>query len=138
MSINKAIIIGNVTRDPEIRTTKNGAEIASFSIATNEKWKDKSTGDQKEKVEFHNISVFGGLVNIVKSYVKKGSKLYIEGKIETSKYEKNGVDHYSTQIVLQGFNSTLQMLGGKSEQSAPQESCFLTSPVKRFTHSLSK
>jgi len=110
MSINKAILIGLVGQDPEIKNTKDGKEIARFSLATSEKWKDKSSGESKEKTEWHNVSVFGGLVSIVKNYVKKGSKLYIEGKIQTDKYEKDGVEKYTTRIVLQGFNSSLQLL----------------------------
>jgi single-strand DNA-binding protein len=111
MSVNKAILVGSVGKDPEIRSTQSGVEIASFSLATSESWKDKQSGEKKEKTEWHNISVFGGLVNIVKNYVKKGSKLYIEGKIQTEKYtDKNGTEKYATKIVLQGFNSTLQLL----------------------------
>lgn len=110
MSINKVILVGICGKDPEIKQTKDGKEIASFSLATNEKWKDKSNGEQKEKTEWHNISVFGGIVGIVKNYVKKGSKLYIEGKLQTDKYEKDGVEKYTTKIVIQGFNSTLQLL----------------------------
>jgi single-strand DNA-binding protein len=122
MSINKVILVGICGKDPEIRQTKDGKEIASFSLATNEKWKEKSTGEQKEKTEWHNISVFGGIVGIVKNYVKKGSKLYIEGKLQTDKYEKDGVEKYTTKIVIQGFNSTLQLLnkiedGGISQHS---------------------
>ena len=110
MSINKAILIGSVGQNPDIRTAKDGKEIASFSLATSEKWKDKASGESKEKTEWHNVSVFGGLVSIVKNYVKKGSKLYIEGKIQTDEYEKDGVKKYATKIVLQGFNSSLQLL----------------------------
>lgn len=115
MSINKVILIGNVTKDPEIRQTKDGKEIASFSLATNERWKDKN-GEKKEKVEFHNISAFGGVVNVIKNYVKKGSKLYIEGALETQKYEKNGQDVYTTKVVLKAFNSTLQLLDSKESR----------------------
>ena len=83
MTINKVMLIGNVTRDPEIRATQDGKEIANLSLATNEKWKDKATGEQKEKAEYHRIVVFGGAVGVVKNYVKKGSKLYIEGSLQT-------------------------------------------------------
>lgn len=116
MSINKVILIGNVTKDPDIKQTKDGKEIANFSLATNDKWKDKSTGEQKEKVEYHNISAFGGVVNVIKNYVKKGSKLYLEGALETQEYEKNGQDVYSTKIVLKGFNSALQLLDSKGSK----------------------
>lgn len=112
MSINKATIIGNVGKEPQIRQTNDGKEIASFSVATSESWKDKNTGEKKESTEWHNIVIFSqGLVGIVKNYVKKGSKLYIEGQIKTRKWtDKQGVDKYTTEIVLQGFNGTLQLL----------------------------
>lgn len=111
MTINKVILLGNLGKDPEIRKTNDGREIASFSIATNQKWKGKD-GSPQERVEWHNVVVFSqGLVGIVKNYVKKGSKLYIEGSLQTRKYtDKNGVDKYITEIVLQNFNSTLQIL----------------------------
>ena len=112
MSINKVILLGNVGGDPEIRNTSDGREIASFSLATTEYWKDKNTGERKDKTEWHRIAVFSqGLVGIVKNYVKKGSKLYIEGQLQTRKWtDANGVDKYNTDVVLQGFNATLQML----------------------------
>lgn len=115
MSINKVILVGNLGKDPEIRSTKDGKEIASFSIATSESWKDKSTGEKKEKTEWHRIAVFApGLVGIIKNYVKKGSKLYIEGQLQTRKWtDSNGADKYTTEIVLQNFNSTLQILDSK-------------------------
>ena len=120
MSINKVILIGNVGTDPEIRNTNDGREIASFSLATSESWKDKNSGEKKEKTEWHRLVVFSqGLVGIVKNYVKKGSKLYIEGQLQTRKWtDKDGADKYTTEIVLQGFNSTIQLLGGKSLQDA--------------------
>ena len=112
MTINKVIIIGNLGQDPEIRKTQDGREIANFSLATSEKWFDKSTGEKKEKTEWHKISVFSqGLVDIIKQYVKKGSKLYIEGALQTRKWKDgNGIEKYSTEIVLQNYNSTLQIL----------------------------
>jgi single-strand DNA-binding protein len=120
MSINKVILIGNVGTDPEIRNTNDGREIASFSLATSESWKDKNSGEKKEKTEWHRLVVFSqGLVGIVKNYVKKGSKLYIEGQLQTRKWtDKDGADKYTTEIVLQGFNSTIQLLGGKGLQDA--------------------
>ena len=115
-SVNKVILVGNLGKDPEIRNTQDGREIASFSIATSESWKDKNSGERKEKTEWHNIVVFNPqLVGIVKSYVKKGSKLYIEGALQTRKWtDKDGHDRYSTEVVLQNFNGTLTMLDGKS------------------------
>ena len=112
MSVNKACILGAVGQDPKISLLNDGKEVASFSIATSDKWKDKE-GNKQERTEWHKIVVFGGVVNVVKNYVKKGSKLYIEGKIQTRNYEKDGVKHYVTEIVLQGFNSMLQLLDSK-------------------------
>lgn len=116
MSLNRVTLIGNLGKDPEIRTTQDGQEIASFSLATSESWKDK-TGEKKEKVQWHSIVVFSrGLVNIIKNYVKKGSKLYIEGQLQTRKYtDNNGVDKYITEIVLQNYNSNLIMLNSKND-----------------------
>jgi single-strand DNA-binding protein len=112
MSINKVILIGNIGSDPEIRNTSDGREIANFSIATSESWKDKATGEKKEKTEWHRVVIFSqGLVGIVKSYVKKGSKLYIEGQLQTRKWtDKEGVEKYTTEVILQNFNSTLQII----------------------------
>jgi single-strand DNA-binding protein len=119
MSINKVILIGNVGSDPEIRNTNDGREIASFSLATSESWKDKNTGEKKDKTEWHRLVVFSqGLVGIVKNYVKKGSKLYIEGQLQTRKWtDKDGADKYTTEIVLQNFNSTLQILSSSNSNS---------------------
>jgi single-strand DNA-binding protein len=116
--INRAILIGNVGKDPEVRSTQDGREIASFSLATSESWKDKSTGERKEKTEWHKIVIFNpNLVNVVKNYVKKGSKLYIEGAIQTRKWQnKEGQDMYSTEIVLQNFNGNIQLLDSKGDK----------------------
>ena len=124
MSVNKVILIGNVGQDPEIRSTQDGRELANFSLATTENWKNKSTGERKDKTEWHKIVVFNqGLVGIVKNYVKKGSKLYIEGQLQTRKWnDNNGVEKYTTEVVLQNFNSSLQMLGSKSDDSQPAKS----------------
>lgn len=110
-SVNKVILIGNVGKDPEIRTFGNGGKVANFSIATSEQWKDKQ-GQRQEKTEWHNIAVFSdGLVGVIERYVKKGSKLYIEGKLQTRKWQdRDGNDKYTTEVVLQGFNGTLTML----------------------------
>jgi single-strand DNA-binding protein len=115
MSLNKVQLIGHLGQNPEIRKTNDGKEIANFSIATSESWKDKQTGERKSKSEWHRVVVFSqGLVGIIKQYVKKGSKLYIEGALQTRKWtDKDGVDKYTTEIVLQNFNSNLQMLGSK-------------------------
>ena len=115
-SVNKVILIGNLGRDPEIRFAQNGNKIANFSIATSDTWRDKSTGERKEKTEWHRIVVFSeGLSTITEKYLKKGSKVYIEGALQTRKWTGNdGIEKYTTEIVLQGFNSTLTMLDGAS------------------------
>ena len=111
-SVNKAILLGNLGRDPEIRSMQSGAKMASFSIATSKRWKDRNTQEQKEKTSWHNIVVFGdGLVDIVEKYVKKGSKIYVEGEIQTRKWQdKDGNDRYTTEVILQGYNSNLTLL----------------------------
>ena len=113
-SVNKVILIGNLGRDPEIRSTQDGREIANLAIATSDSWKDKSTGERKEKTEWHRVVIFSdGLVNVVKNYLKKGAKVYIEGQLQTRKWtDKDGHEKYSTEIVLQGFSSVLTMLDG--------------------------
>ena len=118
-SVNKVILIGNLGRDPEIRFAQNGNKIANFSIATSDTWRDKSTGERKEKTEWHRIVVFSeGLATITEKFLKKGSKVYIEGALQTRKWTGNdGIEKYSTEIVLQGFNSTLTMLDGSSGSS---------------------
>lgn len=114
-SVNKVILIGNVGKDPEIRTTGDGKEIANLVLATSDSWKDKSTGERREKTEWHRIVVFSeGLAKLVKNYVKKGTKLYIEGALQTRKWEDNtGKERYTTEIVLQGYNCTLALLDSK-------------------------
>ena len=116
-SVNKVILIGNVGADPEIRRTQDGRPIANLRIATSEQWRDRNSGERKEKTEWHTVVVFNeGLCKVVEQYVKKGAKLYIEGALQTRKWQdQNGNDRYSTEIVLQGFNSTLTMLDGRGE-----------------------
>jgi len=116
-SVNKVILVGNVGNDPEIRSFNNGGKVANFSLATSENWKDKQTGERKEKTEWHRVAVFNdGLVGVIERYVKKGSKLYIEGKLQTRKWTDNaGIEKYSTEVVLQGFGSTLTMLDSRNE-----------------------
>jgi single-strand DNA-binding protein len=120
-SVNKVILIGNLGRDPEIRRTQDGKPIANLSIATSETWRDKSSGERKEKTEWHRVTVFSEqLCKVIEQYVKKGSKLYIEGQLQTRKYtDKDGVEKYSTEIVLQGYGGTLVMLGDNSERTMP-------------------
>jgi single-strand DNA-binding protein len=115
-SVNKVIIVGNLGKDPEIRRTQDGRPIANLSVATSESWKDKNSGERKEKTEWHRVVIFNeGLCRIAEQYLKKGAKVYLEGALQTRKWtDKDGVDKYSTEVVLQGFNSTLTMLDGRS------------------------
>ncbi|HEY7797395.1 MAG TPA: single-stranded DNA-binding protein [Hyphomonadaceae bacterium] len=115
-SVNKVILVGNLGRDPEIKQLPSGSSIANLSVATSESWRDKASGERKEKTEWHRVVVFNeGLVRIVEQYLKKGSKVYLEGQLETRKWQdKDGNDKYSTEVVLRNFNSTLTMLDGKS------------------------
>ncbi|HRQ60153.1 MAG TPA: single-stranded DNA-binding protein [Alphaproteobacteria bacterium] len=119
-SVNKVILIGNLGQDPEFRTFQNGDKVASFSLATSEGWKDKASGEKKERTEWHRISVLNqGLVKVIESYVKKGSKLYIEGQLETRKWQdKDGQDRYTTEVVLRPFRGELTLLDGKSGGSS--------------------
>lgn len=114
-SVNKVILVGNLGKDPEIRRTQDGRPIANLSIATSETWRDKNTGERKEKTEWHRVVVFNeGLCKVVEQYLKKGAKVYIEGALQTRKWtDQSGVEKYSTEVVLQGFNSTLTMLDGR-------------------------
>ena len=113
-SLNKVMLIGNLGADPEIRTFNNGGKVANLRIATSEQWKDKATGERKEKTEWHTVAIFSeGLVNVVERYLKKGSKVFVEGKLQTRKWQdQNGQDRYSTEIVIQGLGGTLTMLDG--------------------------
>lgn len=122
-SVNKVILVGNVGKDPEIRSTQDGREIANLSLATSESWKDKNSGERKEKTEWHRIVIFNeGLVKVVKNYVKKGAKLYIEGQLQTRKWtDKDGFEKYSTEVVLQNYGGTLTMLDSKKDDAAPQQ-----------------
>ncbi|MBM3579669.1 MAG: single-stranded DNA-binding protein [Alphaproteobacteria bacterium] len=120
MSINKVILIGNVGQDPEIRSMADGREVANFSLATSENWKDKNTGEKREKTEWHRVVVFSqGLVGVIKNYVKKGTKLYIEGALQTRKWTDNqGIERFSTEIALQNFNSSLQILDSRDRNNS--------------------
>ena len=115
-SVNKVILVGNLGADPEIRRTQDGRPIANLSVATSETWRDKNSGERKEKTEWHRVVIFNeGLCKIAEQYLKKGSKVYLEGALQTRKWQdKDGKDKYSTEVVLQGFNSTLTMLDGRS------------------------
>lgn len=120
-SLNKVTLIGNLGKEPEIRTTGDGKEIANFSIATSETWKDKTTGEKKDKTEWHRVVCFNeGLTRVIKSYVKKGSKIYVEGQLQTRKWtNQEGQEVYTTEVILQNYNSSLILLDSKGN-NAPQ------------------
>lgn len=121
-SVNKVILIGNVGRDPEIRTMNSGDRVANLSLATSESWRDKQSGERKEKTEWHRVVIFNdNIVKVVENYVSKGSTVYIEGSLQTRKWtDQQGVEKYSTEVVIQKFNGQLTLLGGKAERSEGQ------------------
>ena len=116
-SLNKVMLIGNLGRDPEIRTFQNGGKVCNLRIATSERWRDKNTGENREKTEWHSVAIFNeGLVRVCEQYLRKGSKVYIEGQLQTRKWQdQSGADKYSTEVVLQGFNGSMIMLDGRGE-----------------------
>ena len=116
-SVNKVILIGNLGADPEVRTFQNGGKVCNLRIATSEAWKDKNTGERREKTEWHTVAIFNdGLVRVAEQYLRKGSKIYLEGSLTTRKWQdQSGNDRYSTEVVLQGFDSKLVMLDGKPQ-----------------------
>ena len=119
-SLNKVLLIGRLGADPEIKQMVNGKNVARLSLATSQTWKDKNSGEKKEKTEWHRIVIFNeGLVNVVQQYLKKGAQIYVEGQLSTRKWkdEQSGQDKYSTEVVIQGFNSSLTMLGGGASQN---------------------
>ena len=129
-SVNKVILLGNLGRDPEIRSLQTGNKMATFSVATSKRWKDKSTQEQKDKTSWHNIVIFGeGLVNIVEKYVKKGSKIYCEGELQTRKWvDQDGNDRYTTEVILQGYNSNLTLLDSRNNNLEDQSNDSSESP----------
>ena len=126
-SVNKAILIGHLGQDPEVRTFSNGNKVCNLRVATSESWKDRETGERKERTEWHTVSIFNeGLVGIAEQYLQKGSKVYIEGQLQTRKWQdKDGADKYTTEVVLQGFNGTMVMLskaeGGTAAQAGSHQ-----------------
>ncbi len=116
-SVNKVIIIGNLGRDPEVRSFQNGGKVCNLTVATSENWRDKQSGERKERTEWHRVAIFSeGLVRIAEQYLRKGSKIYIEGQLETRKWQdQSGADRYSTEVVLRNYGSTLTMLDGRGE-----------------------
>ena len=121
MSINKVILLGNVGGDPVIRSTQDGKKIATFSLATSESWKNKN-GEKQEKVQWHNVVIFSeGLANVVEKYIKKGTKLFVEGSLQTRKWkDKSGVEKYITEIVLQGFNNKLEIIDNRDKSNVSE------------------
>lgn len=121
MSVNKFIGLGFCGKEPEIKETQDGKTVANFSLAMSESWKDKATGEKREKTEWIKVVAFGNLANIVKNYVKKGSKVYVEGSIQTRKWtDKENVERYTTEVILQGFNSNIQLLDSKKDGEVSQ------------------
>jgi single-strand DNA-binding protein len=116
-SVNKVILVGNLGADPEVRTLPSGNKVVNLSVATSDQWRDKNSGERKEKTEWHRVVIFSeGLVRVAEQYLRKGSKVYLEGALQTRKWQdQSGQDKYSTEVVLQGFNSTLTMLDGRNE-----------------------
>ena len=116
-SVNKVILVGNLGADPEVRTLPSGSKVVNLSVATSENWRDKNTGERKEKTEWHRVVIFSeGLARVAEQYLKKGSKVYLEGQLQTRKWQdQSGQDKYSTEVVLQGFNSNLTMLDGRGD-----------------------
>jgi single-strand DNA-binding protein len=123
-SVNKVILIGNLGRDPEVRSFQNGGKVCNLRIATSENWKDRTTGERRERTEWHSVAIFNeGLVRVAEQFLRKGSKVYIEGQLQTRKWQdQSGQDRYSTEVVLQGFGSTLTMLDGRGEGGGGQDS----------------
>lgn len=125
-SVNKVIIIGNLGRDPEVRSFPNGGKVCNLTVATSENWKDRNTGERREKTEWHRVAIFSeGLVRIAEQYLRKGSKVYLEGALETRKWQdQSGADRYTTEVVLRNFGSTLTMLDGRNDNQGGGSSDF--------------
>jgi len=118
-SVNKVILIGNLGKDPEVRFSQNNAKIVTFSIATSESWKDRNSGERQERTEWHRVVVFDEYIaNTCEEYLKKGNRVYLEGSLQTRKYEQDGVEKYTTEVVLKRFNSELVMLGGREDDKS--------------------
>lgn len=119
-SLNKVCLLGNLGKDPEIRSTQDGREVANFTIATSDVWTDKATGERKERTEWHRISCFNpGIIGVIRNYLKKGSKVYVEGSLQTRKWiDKEGVERYATEIAMQGFNAQLILLSEKQKEQS--------------------
>ena len=135
-SVNKVILIGNLGRDPEVRTFQNGGKVCNLRIATSENWKDKATGERREKTEWHSVSIFSEpLARIAEQYLRKGSKVYIEGKLQTRKWQdQSGADRYSTEVVLQGYAATLTLTDARSNALHAHDTLTIAGSHERCVH----
>lgn len=130
--VNKVILIGNLGQDPEVRYMPSGGAVANITIATSETWRDKATGEQKEKTEWHRVTLYGKLAEVTGEYLRKGSQVYIEGQLQTRKWQdQNGQDRYSTDIVVQGYNGIMQMLGGRTQQGGMPAQGGMNAPAQQ-------
>ncbi|QYO69821.1 single-stranded DNA-binding protein [Vibrio cholerae] len=130
--VNKVILIGNLGQDPEVRYMPSGGAVANITIATSETWRDKATGEQKEKTEWHRVTLYGKLAEVAGEYLRKGSQVYIEGQLQTRKWQdQNGQDRYSTDIVVQGYNGIMQMLGGRAQQGGMPAQGGMNAPAQQ-------
>ncbi|ADT88225.1 single-stranded DNA-binding protein [Vibrio sp. Vb2880] len=120
--VNKVILVGNLGSDPEVRYMPSGGAVANITVATSETWRDKATGEQREKTEWHRVALYGKLAEVAGEYLRKGSQVYIEGQLQTRKWQdQSGQDRYSTEVVVQGYNGTMQMLGGRQQGGMPAQ-----------------
>lgn len=120
--VNKVILVGNLGSDPEVRYMPSGGAVANITVATSETWRDKATGEQREKTEWHRVALFGKLAEVAGEYLRKGSQVYIEGQLQTRKWQdQSGQDRFTTEVVVQGFNGVMQMLGGRAQGGAPSQ-----------------
>ena len=120
--VNKVILVGNLGQDPDVKHMPSGGAVANITIATSESWKDKNTGEQRKKTEWHKVAIFGKLAEVAGEYLRKGSQVYIEGQLQTRKWQdQNGQDRYTTEVVVQGFNGVMQMLDGRSQGDNQQQ-----------------
>jgi single-strand DNA-binding protein len=132
-SVNRAIIVGNLGRDPEIRRTQDGKPIANLRVATSESWRDKATGEKRERTEWHSVVIWGELANVAEKYLRKGSKVYLEGQLQTRKWQdQNGVERYTTEVVLQGFGASLVMLDGPPADQQRAQTASKPAPAKTY------
>ncbi|EJG1086524.1 single-stranded DNA-binding protein [Vibrio parahaemolyticus] len=120
--VNKVILVGNLGNDPEIRYMPNGGAVANITVATSETWRDKASGEQREKAEWHRVVIFGKLAEVAGQYLHKGSQVYVEGQLQTRKWQdQSGQDRFTTEVVVQGYSAVMQMLGGRRNDDAPQQ-----------------